>query len=362
MNPETPWLNQLVFQRTVEAWLAAAGILIAILLGWRILRSIVVRRSFRLPTPAGEEVEALAVQLVTRTRFLIVLVIALYAASFVLDLPEARTRLIRTLAVVALLVQGALWGNHLITFWLTRYLKRRRADDATSRTTLSTLGFVVRTALWATLLLLGLDNIGIKVTGLITGLGIGGVAVALAAQEVLKDLFASLAIALDKPFLIGDGITVADFSGTVEHIGIKTTRLRSTTGEEVIFSNSDILNSRIRNYQRLRERRSVFQLRVSYDTPVEKVAAIPSLLSTIVAAQRSVTLERAHLVSLGESAMLFEVSLLFHTPSFIEFVDAQQEINLAVLRRFRDEGIRIGLPAEVVHLRRPARRDHAQNG
>ncbi len=230
--PEIPWQQQLLFHHSLEAWLAAGFILIAILVAWRVVRFIVIRRVIRLPRPAGEDVDALAVQLVSRTRTLIVLVVAAYAATFALGLSEAHMRILRTAAAVALLLQGALWGNHLITFWLTRHLKKRHVDDAESLTTLSTLGFVVRTALWATLLLLALDNIGIKVTGLITGLGIGGVAVALAAQEVLKDLFASLAIALDKPFLIGDAITVGDFSGTVEHIGIKTTRLRSDTGEE----------------------------------------------------------------------------------------------------------------------------------
>ena len=350
MSPEVPLLQHEFLDNTFRAWMVSFIILAAIMLILRIVRMVVVRHLAAIARRTSTAVDDLVVELILRTRFILVLVMGVYAASFALHLPEARIRLLRSLAVIALLVQGALWGNHLITFWLTRYLKGRGADDAASRTTLSTLGFVGRAVLWTTLLLLALDNLGIKITGLITGLGIGGVAVALAAQEVLKDLFASLAIALDKPFLLGDAIAVDAFSGTVEHIGIKTTRIRSITGEELVFSNSDILNSRLRNYRRMQERRVVLNLGVAYETPAEKLAEIPVMLKEILEAQRGVVFDRAHLRTFGEFSLLFEIAFTIQSPDYVEFMDAQHAINLAILRRFQAEGVRFAFPRRTVRL------------
>jgi len=342
---------------TLNTWMAALAILLAILLVWRVARSLVLRHVTAVARRTETLLDDLAVELLVRTRFYLVLVVAIYAASFALHLPAGRVHALQNCAVLALLLQGALWGNHLITFGLTHYLESRGADAASTTTSLSTLGFVGRALLWATLLLLALDNLGIKVTGLITGLGIGGVAVALAAQEVLKDLFASLAIALDKPFLVGDAVAVGTFAGTVEHIGIKTTRLRADTGEELVFANSDILSSRLRNYKRMSERRVVAPFSVAYDTPPEKLAAIPGMVRAIVDAQARVRFERTHLKTMGEYALVFELSYVVENPGYLDYLDAQQEIHLALLRRFQEEGIRLAYPTRTVRLESPTPAD-----
>ena len=144
------------------------------------------------------------------------------------------------------------------------------------------MGFLGRMVLWTVLLLVAIDNLGFDVTALVTGLGIGGVAVALAVQNILGDLFASLAILLDKPFVIGDTLTIGDYQGTVERIGLKTTRLRSLTGEELIFSNRDLLESRVQNFGRMRERRHKFEVGVTYDTPPEAAAEIPDVIREVL--------------------------------------------------------------------------------
>ncbi len=164
-----------------------------------------------------------------------------------------------------------------------------------------------KVVLWALVLLLALDNLGVDVTALVAGLGIGGIAVALALQNVLGDLFASLSIALDKPFVIGDFIVVDTLSGNIEHVGLKTTRIRSLSGEQIVISNTDLLHTRIRNFKRMQERRILFSIGVEYQTPAEKLEKIPGWLQDIVSSVPLARFDRAHFKSFGDFALLFEI-------------------------------------------------------
>lgn len=350
--PEVALLDQQLLGNAVRAWLVAGIILFTVLAGLWVAKRLGIRYLSRLARQTATQLDDLLVDLLSRTRIVFVLFVALFAATFALHLPPEHVRLVRTAAVIAFLLQCALWGNQIVTYGLARYLRVRGAEDAAGLTMVTTLGYVARGLLWVMLLLLALDNLGIKVTGLITGLGIGGVAVALAAQEVLKDLFASLAIIMDKPFLIGDSIWVDQFQGQVEHIGIKTTRLRSVSGEELIFSNSDILNSRIRNFKRMEERRVVLHLGIVYDTREDKLAAIPQIVTEILATKPSARLDRVHFASFGESSLNFEIAYYVEDPDFKLFMGLQHEVNLAIVRRFRQEGIDFAYPTRTLKVER----------
>jgi small-conductance mechanosensitive channel len=205
--------------------------------------------------------------------------------------------------------------------------------------------------LWAVVALLALDNMGFDITALVAGLGVAGIAVGLAVQNILGDLFASLSIVLDKPFVIGDFIVVDNLPGTVERIGIKTTRVRSLSGEQLVFSNADLLKSRIRNYRRMTERRVVFSVGVTYETGEEKLGTIPGILRGIVEAQGNVRFDRAHFQSFGDSALVFEVVYYILTPDYSRYMDIQQEINFAIHRRFTAEGISFAYPTRTLWLR-----------
>jgi small-conductance mechanosensitive channel len=209
-----------------------------------------------------------------------------------------------------------------------------------------------RLALWSTVALLVLANLGIDVTAMVAGLGIGGIAVALAAQNILGDLFASASIVLDKPFVIGDFIIVGEDMGTVEHIGLKTTRVRSLSGEQLVFANNDLLKSRIRNFKRMNERRAAFGIGVTYQTPAEKLAAIPAMLREAVEAQSPTRFDRAHFKQYGDSALLFEVVYYVLSPDYNLYMDIQQAINLAVFRRFAEEQIEFAHPTYTVCLKK----------
>jgi small-conductance mechanosensitive channel len=333
--------------------LIALGIAAAVIVVLLALRELVVRWLGKRAEGAATGLDDLVVNLGRRTQILVIVVVALYAGSQYLSFPFRQERALRGLAQVAVFLQIALWSSVAIDFWIAR--QRRKMDhDATSVALAGLLRFVSKLTLWALLLLMALDNLGVNVTALITGLGVGGVAVALALQNVLGDLLASLSIVLDKPFVIGDAITVDTLTGTVESIGLKTTRLRAVSGEQLIFANSDLLKSRVHNWKRMAERRVVLNFGVLYDTPPDAVARIPALVRTLVESQDLTRFDRAHFKGLGASALDFEIVYWILTPDYGAYMDRQQAINLGLLRAFEREGIAFagGSPQTVV-LARP---------
>ncbi len=203
---------------------------------------------------------------------------------------------------------------------------------------------------WSLILLLILDNLGINVTALLAGLGIGGIAIALALQNVLGDLFASLSIMIDKPFEIGDFIVVGEFRGTVEHIGLKTTRIRSLSGEQNIFSNTDLLQSRIRNFRRMSERRVEFRIEVTYQTPLEKLQKIPEILQNIITAIEKTRFDRSHFKEYGESGLVFETVYYILSSDYNLYINIQQRINLEIFRIFKEEKIEFAYPTRTLYI------------
>jgi small-conductance mechanosensitive channel len=212
------------------------------------------------------------------------------------------------------------------------------------------LGFIVKLTLWSLILLVALDNLGFNIRTLIAGLGVGGVAVALAVQNVLGDLFASLSIVLDKPFVIGDFLIVDDHLGTVERVGLKTTRLRSLGGEQLIFSNSDLLKSRLHNYGRMFERRVVFSVGVTYQTPRAKLELIPTIIREAIQAQDKTRLDRSHFKAFGDFSINFESVYYVLGPDYNLYMDIQQAINLQIHKRFEEEGIEFAFPTQTLFV------------
>jgi len=250
------------------------------------------------------------------------------------------------------LIQVAIWSDALITFWVGCYEREHMAEDASRVTTVRALSIVGRLILVVIIVLLALDNIpGVEASALLGSLGITGIAVALAVQNVLSDLFASLSIALDRPFVIGDFIIVGDDSGTVEHIGLKSTRIRSLSGEQLVVSNNDLLSSRVRNYGRMTDRRVVFSVGVVAETPSVKLEQIPSIIQEIIETQGQTRFDRAHFKEYGDFSLNFEVVYHVLDPSYRLHADIRQAINLAILKRFEEEGIGLPYPTQTVYVR-----------
>jgi len=345
-------LETTFYGNPVWRWFLALGLLISVWFVLRVLLRIVIARlrGFVARTPG--RLDDLLVDLLEKTRFLFILVLALYAGSLVLSLPSAAKTALRTLFILALLLQAGYWGNGLVAFFTSRFVKRKLKEDAAVATSLAALGFLAKFVIWAIVVLIALDIMGIDITALIAGLGIGGIAIALAVQNILSDLFASLSILVDKPFVIGDFIVVGDLMGTVERIGLKTTRLRSLSGEQIIFSNSDLLGSRVRNYKRMYERRIAFSLGVTYDTGADLLEQIPKMIEEIISAQPNVRFDRCHFKSFGDFALIIETVYYMLIPDYTAYMDTQQAINLAIARRFEEEGIQFAYPTQTIYLTR----------
>jgi small-conductance mechanosensitive channel len=279
------------------------------------------------------------------------LIFALYTGLQVLELPKRLLPWIFSIAMAALILQLTLWVVALVDYFLARTQARDMEENAARVTTLRAVSFVVKLVLAAIATLLILDNIpGVQITALVASLGITGIAVALAVQNILSDLFASLSIVLDKPFVIGDFIIVDTYLGTVEHIGLKTTRLRSLSGEQLVFSNNDLLKSRVRNYKHMAERRVVFSIGVTYQTPAEKLKQIPPMIREIIESMETVRFDRAHFQGYGDFALKFEVVYYVLDPDYARYMDIQQAINLAIYESFENEGIEFAYPTQTLYV------------
>jgi small-conductance mechanosensitive channel len=300
------FLEWIYFDNTVSKWLIAAGVCVGTLILVSIIRVIVQKRLSVLARKTSTDLDDLVLDLFHGIKWFLLLAIALYCGAQVLTLPLKLMHLLRNIFVIALLLQSIIWGNQLIKYCINRYSKRENI----SVITLSVISVICRIVLISIVVLLALDNLGFDVTTLVAGLGIGGIAIALALQNILGDLFASFTIIFDKPFEIGDFIIVGDLMGKVEHVGLKTTRVRSLSGEQLVFSNGDLLKSRIRNFKRMYERRVPFHLGVTYQTPYEKLAAIPGMIRDIIQEQQNIRFDRAHFQSYGDFSLNFEVVYL----------------------------------------------------
>jgi len=345
----TEMLDYIWWGNPVSRWLIAFGIsLLVITILWPIKRWI-VRRMKSFAASTDTPYDNLAVRVLKTTKFSFVALIGLWAGSRVLQMPDFLNLGLQKIAIIVVVLQVAVWATTSLTEWL-KIVAEKRAKDGEALTWLGGVEWTGKIIIWAVALLIGLENLGVDVTGLVAGLGIGGIAVALAAQNILGDLFSAFSIYIDQPFVLGDYLKVGDQMGTVENIGMKTTRLRSLTGEQLVFGNSDLVNSRIQNFGRLQERRANFTVGVTYDTPKEKVEEIPGMIRTIIEAQEQVRFDRSHFKEFGDSALIFETIYVVLVPEFMVKMDVQQAINLELMQRFEAEGIEFAFPTQTIYL------------
>ncbi|MEX2502349.1 MAG: mechanosensitive ion channel family protein [Trueperaceae bacterium] len=331
--------------RWLLALTTAALVAFASRRGARAAKGWAVRRS----EGAYALVDDLVTTWVRQVQPLLIWTIAIWAGSHLLALPQGAANAIGLAATLALFWQVGVWGNAAIQV----AVRRARADDTVDpgrKTTFAALVFLSRLVLYAILILLALENVGIDITALLAGIGIASIAIGLALQNILGDLFASLSIVFDKPFEIGDFVIVDDMMGTIEHVGLRTTRVRSLSGEQLVFANNDLLTSRIRNYKRMQERRVAFRFGVTYDTPAATLRIVPERVREIVAARDLVRFDRAHFFGFGDFSLDFEVVYWVLRPDYALYMDVQQEINLALVEAFEELGVQFAFPTRTIHL------------
>jgi small-conductance mechanosensitive channel len=333
-------------------WLIAVGLALAVWGALWILRKFIASRYQGYSGAQNPTVVRLIAYLIGNTKQILFLALAICVAQEWLTLPPKIEHVVSNVVLLLILLQVGLWAGRTVRFYL-EMKERERGADRVFAGSLDIINFVSSMLIWSLLILVALSNFGVNITALLAGLGVGGVAVALALQNVLGDLFASLSIALDKPFVAGDSLVIDTFIGKVEHIGIKTTRLRSESGEQIILSNADILKSRVRNYGRAPEQRTLATLRVTYGTSVEQLRAIPKLLEDIVREHAQARFERCHLKTLGEAAFQFELTYFVRQPTVNPLLDLQQAVNFRIVEEFRRSGIEFAYPTQVVIVDKP---------
>jgi small-conductance mechanosensitive channel len=338
---------------TVQAWGLALGLALAVTVALGVLVRWLARRVAALAARTATGADDIAADLLGRTKSFFFVALGILAGAQMLAFPGGvRTALLRAVIVV-LLLQAGLWASALVVALLKEYQSRNLETDPAAATTIGALVFIGRLIVWTLVFVIALDNLGVDITALVTGLGIGGIAVALAVQNVLGDLLASLSIVLDKPFVVGDFLAVDDLLGSVEDVGLRTTRLRSLSGEQLVFSNTDLLKSRVRNFGRMYERRILFGIGVTYDTPREKLQRIPGILREAVESQEKVRFDRAHFKAFGPYSLDFEVVYYVTVPDYGAYMDVQQAVNFRIHERFEEAGIEFAFPTQTLHLVRP---------
>jgi small-conductance mechanosensitive channel len=333
-------------------WTIAAGVAIGLVFTLRIVLAVAARQVRKLASRTATDLDDLVAGLLDKTKLLFIVIVAVWGGSYALTISDRGAQTVRALLVLGLLVQAGVWATAVATYFLGRYRKKVVEDDPGVATAMGAVMFLVRVAVWAAVALIALDTLGIEITALIAGLGVGGIAVALAVQNVLGDLFASVSIILDKPFVVGDFIILGgEHVGTVEYVGLKTTRVRALSGEQLIIANSDLLSSRIRNFKRMAERRVLFEVGVVYGTPAGKLREIPEVIRDAVEAQSNTRFDRSHFKSFGDSALVFETVYFMRVPDYNAYMDTQQAINLELYERFEAIGVEFAFPTQTLFVR-----------
>ncbi|MEZ5458050.1 MAG: mechanosensitive ion channel family protein [Steroidobacteraceae bacterium] len=347
------FLSQVYLGNTLQDWLLSAAAFLVTFTVLPLVRKLVVSQRNRIQSlepPMGVE---LALVLIARTSKLFLWIVALYVAERFLELGPRVEKISNIVIVVVFWFQVALWGTAAINFALD--LQRRRAaenGDAGVQGSLGIVNFIARLAVFAIAALLALDNLGVNITALVAGLGVGGIAIALAVQTILGDLLASLSITLDKPFVVGDWLRLDTVEGTVEKIGVKSTRLRSLSGEQIIVSNADLLQSRLHNLGRMPERRALFKLGVVYETPRDKLERIPALVEACVKETPGTRFLFCVFTDFGDFALQFTLVYFVALEQGANYLETVGAVNYRIHAAFEQEGISFAYPTQTVVMRR----------
>lgn len=338
---------------TIQSYIIS---LVTFLLGMALialLQGIVLKRLQKWCTATETRIDDFLIHAIRKQAVPLFACIALLTSLHSLHFNDTVRIIIRGGGSFLITVLGVRFLLSVMSFFFQRYWESRESASE-ERHAYDVITVLLKVTAWSLAAILLLDNLGIKISALITGLGISGIAIAFAAQAILKDLFNYFTIFFDRPFEIGDYIEVGDSSGSVEHIGIKTTRLRALSGEQLIIANTDLTDSRVSNYKRMEQRRVTFTVGVAYETPIDKLKMLPALFKAAIGHFEDVTFDRAHFAKYGEFDLQFSIVYYVLHTNFVRYMDIQQEINLRIMESFRQEGISFAYPVRRVLMENEA--------
>jgi len=348
-----PFLQIQLWGNTMGDYAVALGALVVFLIAFKIVQVIVLAQLRRLAEKTATDIDDTLIKIVESLRPPFYSFLAFYLALFFVAVSGGVQAVINGVLIVFVVYQIMIAAQILIDFVIEKkFSDEDDADDETRASAMRLVGNIVKGALWIIAILMILSNLGINITSLVAGLGVGGLAIAFALQQVFADLFASFAIYFDKPFKVGDFIAVGNSYGTVEKIGIKTTRLRALQGEELVISNQELTSARVQNYGKMEERRVAFTIGVTYDTPNDKLKRIPDIISTILEKQENARPEWVRFKEFGDSAFIFEVVYYALTSDYYKYMDTREQVNLAIREAFEKEGIDFAYPTQTIYVQK----------
>lgn len=344
-------IREIYFSKTVYSWLLVitTSLLLTVVIKFMVGRAAQRMRRFTNRTASHWDDVGLDIIEEIKPTFIFIHIANLLLKP--INSSETSHFVLLLSVVVITILQVWLSGQHLMKSWKQHILQSRIQKDPSSAAALGLLYSIIQTIFVVTIVLVGLSNLGVNIGALLAGLGVGGIAVALAAQNILGDLLASLSIVLDKPFVVGDYIVTGTHKGTIESIGIKTTRLRSLSGEELVVSNKDLLESRVHNFKRMQERRVVHQFGIAYTTSAEKLKLIPLWIKEITERQTLLKFDRCHLFQFGPSELRFEWVFFVLDPDYQIFMDLQQQLLLEIYKKLGDEKIDFAFPSQAIYIK-----------
>jgi len=339
----------------VTKYIVAAGIFFALVVLFKVIQVVIIGRLHALSKRTSTDVDDVIIEAVKGIRSWVYVLVALFIALQLFTLPDVASKLLSGIVYFAIVWQAIEIALCFIDYGSTRFLEKDEDGDGIidpgSTTASHMVTLMARIVLWALGVIFVLSNMGIEVTSLIAGLGIGGIAVAFALQGVLSDLFASFSIYLDKPFRIGDYIVLGADSGVVERIGIKTTRIRTLQGEELVVSNAELTAARVQNFKKMKERRTAMQFGVTYETAHDKVKQINGIVTRIFGSIEGARLDRVHFTTFADSALLFDVVFYVDSPEYADFLDRQQQFNFELMDKFAEVGIDFAYPTQTLYTK-----------
>lgn len=346
-----PFFGQIGLQTVVLAVL----IFSAITLAFWFLRIVVLLRVKSLAGKTDNKFDDTIVEIISGVRAWVYTLIALYVSLQLFNLPVTVDKALDAIFYFVVVWQAIEAVTSLVRYFTTTFIEKDEDGDGqvdpNTANVSHLVSLIAKIGLWSLGLLFILSNLGIEVTSLLAGLGIGGLAVAFALQGVLSDLFASFSIYFDRPFRIGDYIVVGSDSGTVEKIGIKTTRIRTLQGEELVISNAELTTARVQNFKKMEERRIVSEFGITYETPQDKVKEVNGIVGRIFDAIDGVRMDRVHFTTFGDSALIFEVVYYTESSDYSEYLNAQQSFNFELMEKFAELNIEFAYPTQVIYTK-----------
>lgn len=343
------FLSYIYFNNTVLDYLVFLLSLIVSCVVIRIVEHFILKRLNVWAQKTKTSNVALLLRSIKKNILPIMYIATIYLNTKILYLNPILTKIMYMIVLAVITVIGAMFISSVLVFAFNKYLETK-TKDTNNKLALKWISGIIKVVIWGIALILFLDNIGVKINSLIAGLGIGGIAIALAAQTILSDVFCFFTIFFDRPFEIGDFLVVGEEMGTVEHIGVKTTRLRALSGELLILSNADLTGSRIRNYKTMEQRRVLFTIGVTYDTKSEKLKEIPALIKSIVEGVPDTNFSRTHFISYGAYSLNFETAYYVLSSDYDKYMDIHQDVNFRIKEEFDKQGIEFAFPTQTLYL------------